>query len=265
MEWSTGTGNINNVVCETLSAVTKKRQTVVKDLIQPRYQRNTFYFTTTGVLPTCNVIVSESFVLTYNATIFQIEKLIKNSSTSGCLINYFDQIRLFEKISLTEDAKRIMYTPNAGGSSIESETLSFEMLKKSFNAKLFKTEMEVSYWPEGGSITDYVCCMFDSVIGVSVTRAMKYNGEFTFEDATKLLEKKLKGIYHSSKNSLVKWDKQILHVWLLSHQNAQIIMKAWNELEQNLKGNTVLLVTIAEKSDELFRNKAALMKKLKLV
>jgi hypothetical protein len=158
-----------------------------------------------------------------------------------------------------------MYTPNAGGSSVESETLSFEMLKKSFNAKLFKTEMEVSYWPEGGSITDYVCCMFGSVIGVSVTRAMKYNGEFTFEDANKLLEKKLKGIYNSSKNSLVKWDKQILHVWLLSYQNAQITIKAWNELSQNLKGNTVLLVTIAEKSNELFINKESLIKKFKLV
>ena len=86
-----------------------------------------------------------------------------------------------------------MFTPNAGGNSVESETLSFEMLKKSFNAKLLKTEMEVSYWPMGGSITDYVCYMFDSIIGVSVTRAMKYNGEFTYEDANKLLVKKLKG------------------------------------------------------------------------
>lgn len=245
--------------------MTKKQSIAVKEPIQSVYQQKSTLIFTTGVLPTCNVIVSESFVLTYNSTIFQIEKLIKNSSTSGCLVNYFDQIRLFEKIRLTDDAKRIMYTPNAGGSSVESETLSFEMLKKSFNAKLFKTEMEVSYWPEGGSITDYVCCMFGSVIGVSVTRAMKYNGEFTFEDANKLLEKKLKGIYNSSKNSLVKWDKQILHVWLLSYQNAQIIIKAWNELSQNLKDNTVLLVTIAEKSNELFINKESLIKKFKLV
>ena len=54
--------------------------------------------------------------------------------------------------------------------------------------------MEVAYWPEGGSITDYVCEMFDSKVGVSVTRAMKYRGgDFTDEDAEHLLNKKLKG------------------------------------------------------------------------
>ena len=56
--------------------------------------------------------------------------------------------------------------------------------------------MEVSYWPEGGSITDYVCDMFDSKVGVSVTRAMKYGGgDFSEEDADHLLNKKLKGSY----------------------------------------------------------------------
>ena len=53
--------------------------------------------------------------------------------------------------------------------------------------------MEVSYWPEGGSITDYVCHMFDITLGVSVTRAMKYKGDFTQEDAERLLTKKLGG------------------------------------------------------------------------
>ncbi len=215
------------------------------------------------VVPTCNMIVSESFALTFNNTIFQIEKLIKNTQNSGSLISYFDQTKLFNKIRLTDDAKRLMFTPNAGGNSVESETLSFEMLKKSFNAKLLKTEMEVSYWPMGGSITDYVCNMFDSVIGVSVTRAMKYNGEFTFDDANSLLTKKLKGIVQSSRNSLVKWDKQILHVWLLSDQNSKVTMDAWNELDSQLKGNTVLLITIAEKSNELFVNKDK-SKKLKM-
>lgn len=58
---------------------------------------------------------------------------------------------------------------------------------------LFQTEMEVSYFPEGGSITDYVCEIFDTKVGVSVTRAMKYRGDFTQEDAMNLLMKKLKG------------------------------------------------------------------------
>ena len=58
----------------------------------------------------------------------------------------------------------------------------------------FQTEMEVSYFPEGGSITDYVCELFGTKVGVSVTRAMKYRGEYTEGDAATLLMKKLKGI-----------------------------------------------------------------------
>jgi len=55
--------------------------------------------------------------------------------------------------------------------------------------------MEVEYFPEGGSITDYVCDVFGAKLGVSVTRARAYfrDAEFTMEDATRLLEKKLKG------------------------------------------------------------------------
>lgn len=207
------------------------------------------------VLPYVNVVVNENFSLTFNTSVFKIEQLVKNTSSAGCFTTYFNQMRQFRKIRLTEEAKRLVDLPNAGGTSVESETLSFEMLKKGFNASLLKTEMEVQYFPEGGSITDYVCKLFDSVVGVSVTRAMKYNGEFTIDDATTLLNKKLKGIVQSSRNSLVKWDKQILHVWLLSEQVAETTIKAWNSLDSNLKGNTVLLLTVAEKSMELFVNK----------
>lgn len=56
--------------------------------------------------------------------------------------------------------------------------------------------MEVSYFPNGGSITDYVCEIFQETIGVSVTRAMKYRGTYTFDDAYHLLNKKLRGRTH---------------------------------------------------------------------
>ena len=62
--------------------------------------------------------------------------------------------------------------------------------------------MEVEYFPEGGSITDYVCSIFDKKkLGVSVTRAIHYKKgikkKYTEEDAWKLLRKKVKGIYTS--------------------------------------------------------------------
>ena len=58
---------------------------------------------------------------------------------------------------------------------------------------LSQTEMEVEYFPEGGSITDLMVQVCDTDVGVSVTRAMKYSGEFTQEDGLRLLNKKLNG------------------------------------------------------------------------
>ena len=56
--------------------------------------------------------------------------------------------------------------------------------------------MEVDYFPMGGAITDYVCEIFGTKLGVSVTRAMKFwGGAFDEEDAKHLLTKKLKGKY----------------------------------------------------------------------
>ena len=109
----------------------------------------------------------------------------------------------------------------------------------------------------GGSINDYVVELFGCVIGVSVTRAMKYADERAFSelDAEQLLTKKLNGICQSSRNSMVHWDKQLLHVWTMSARTAGILVRAWNGLDEGLlKTNTVLLVTVAKKSVEIFLN-----------
>lgn len=159
-------------------------------------------------------------------------------------------------MELSRDSLRILLTPNAGGNSIVSEVLSFEMFKKYFNSHLLKTEMEVEYFPEGGSINDYVMKIFNTVIGVSVTRAMKYpfDEAFTIQDATNLLTKKLKGIAQSSKNSMEHWNKQILHVWVMNEYTCNSMLIAWSELSRQLKTNTVLLITVAENSNEIFKN-----------
>lgn len=201
----------------------------------------------------CNLLINENFTLCCEVDIFKSEALIMDQVSEGAIVTHFDQIKPFKHMQLTFESRRIQFTPNAGGSSVESETLSFEILKKFFNAHLISTEMEVNYWPEGGSITDYVCLLFGAVIGVSVTRAMKYNGEaFTLADASALLQKKLKGISQSSRNSMLKWRKQILHVWIMSPQACESICLAWSKLDRQLKSNTVLLITLAENSREVF-------------
>ena len=116
--------------------------------------------------------------------------------------------------------------------------------------------MEVQYYPEGGSINDYVMSVFDTIIGVSVTRAMKYplSELFTAQDAHLLLTKKLKGINRSSKNALIKWNKQILHVWVVNEQTSESLMNAWYQLDNEITTNTVLLITVAKNSFEIFMN-----------
>lgn len=205
------------------------------------------------------MLINENFLIECNQTTSQVEKLICDKNKSGFIISYFHQIKPYKSIELTKEALRMQNVPNAGGSSVESEVLSFEFFKKFFNATLLYTEMEVSYFPHGGSITDYVLTMFGIRIGVSVTRAMKKNfEEFTIENAEFLLRKKLKGINQSSKNAMVKWNKQILHIWTYDDNSVDILLIAWSEIESCLKSNTVLVVTVATKSKELFINQKVL-------
>lgn len=157
-------------------------------------------------------------------------------------------------MTLSRAAIRLATVPNAGGNSVLSEVISFEFFRSCFNAKLLKTEMEVDYYPMGGSITDYVCGMFGRKFGVSVTRAMKYMGEFTDEDAERLLSKKLKGVVQSSKNSLENWEKQILHVWTPSKDTANTLTRVYNTLDKDVTSNTVVIVTVAHNSKYIFRN-----------
>lgn len=122
-----------------------------------------------------NWLINENFTLACDHNLFKIESLVKDKDKNGFFLTYLNQTKKFKQMKLTFDARRIQDTPNAGGSSVESETLSFELFKKYFNATLLKTEMEVSYFPEGGSITDYVINLFGCSVGVSVTRAMKHD------------------------------------------------------------------------------------------
>jgi hypothetical protein len=164
-------------------------------------------------------------------------------------------VKVPEMIQLSTGARRILETPNAGGTSVWSEAMSFEVLSMLFNAKLMHTEMELEYWPLGSKITDYSVILFDVPIGVSVTRAMKFRGEFTEEDAKVLLAKKLYGVNCSSKAVLkrYRWKKQILHIWVEHPYIADILMKVYNnDVEMELKANTIIMITCAGNASWIF-------------
>lgn len=180
---------------------------------------------------------------------FKFLALIENNSTGGIIHCHFTPNRKLATMNLSADGIKIRDVPNAGGSSVNSEVMSFEILQKCFKGKLLKTEMEVAYFPEGGSITDYVCEIYGTKVGVSVTRAMKFRGgAFTDEDAQHLLTKKLKGVIQSSRNTLENWTKQVLHVWSVSNDVTNTLIKVYEMLPTELRSNTVVLITTTTKT-----------------
>eukprot|EP01080_Neovahlkampfia_damariscottae_P007955 gene7955-12422_t len=162
-------------------------------------------------------------------------------------------------MNFSEGSKRMMNVPNAGGSSNVSEIISFEFLKLYCQAELEKTEMEINYFPYGSKITDYSVKIGNEVFGVSVTRAFDFRGSeyYTESAATHLLQKKLNGIYWSSKNVVKsdEWKKQILHVFVPDDVSAKIVKRAYKKLKSREKGNSIILVTVID-SPSIFYEKS---------
>lgn len=214
-----------------------------------KQSRNNFRKRSKSLQP---VYVGESFVVRLCSTFYFRNRVISQTS-SGVVHTQMHQLQPLGNMSLSSGASRMANSPNAGGSSEKSEILSFELLQRCFGAILQKTETEVEYFPLGGCITDYTCTLFGTTLGISVTRAMKFHGEFTSADANHLLWKKLNGVNSSSQNSLEKWTKQILHVWASSARVAAIVGHAYRRLPAQLKSNTVVLITVATNT-EIFKN-----------
>ena len=156
----------------------------------------------------------------------------------------------YDKASLSSDGDRLFDTANAGGSSTESETMSFEILRYCENAKLLKTETEILYAPPDdsgpNSITDYLAEINGLKIGVSVTRAYRpSNIAFPDSDVKALLEKKLEGVVRSSQRVLAadKWQKQILHVWTANKDETDAVVRVLPTIDGSIRADTIVLLT----------------------
>ncbi|GAM18502.1 hypothetical protein SAMD00019534_016770 [Acytostelium subglobosum LB1] len=160
---------------------------------------------------------------------------------------------------LSNGGRRILETPNAGGNSVWSEVLSYEVLHQVFGAQLKSTETEIQYLP-GSKITDYSVTFDGHHIGVSVVRIInffdlmgkKYKAVFTPEYARQLLYKKLFGVLASSEAVIDKWEKQILYIWTTSSTAADIIVQEYWKIPKRLRSNTLVYVTHATNSEWLF-------------
>jgi len=172
------------------------------------------------------------------------------------LVNQFYPTRPFEDFSVCKGSQKVFTEPNAGGNSVNSEAMSFEVLHRLYGARLVKTEMAIAYYHPNWKKTDYSIHLFGHHVGVSVTRAMKHRGPFTVEDGEILMQKKLNGVNISTIGVVRadRWEKQILHVWAQNADTAQILRKVYMELPPALRSNTIVIVTVSDRTPYLFRN-----------
>jgi hypothetical protein len=200
--------------------------------------------------------VCENFIL-HSHLWSKFQKLMVGLKDCGFVTTNFCPTKSFNapEMNWTDGANRMKNMRNGGGSSETSEVFSFELFSRCFNAELIKTEMEVPYSTKRGPIIDYVCEMFNTTVGVSVTRAMKYKGDYSLKEAKRLLNKKLEGFIKASKKSQLKWDKRILHIWSTSQHITNIVEQAYTSLDPEIKSNTVVFVTTATHADYIFSTK----------
>jgi hypothetical protein len=190
------------------------------------------------------------------------DEMIGGSCDDRVVVSTMTIFRRLSDLKLTSDAQRLLSTPNAGGSSIISEVVSFEALSLFLGrdvVSLTHTETEIAYNNSNGKITDMVIAIdgrnsdeSSSVkvkVAVSVTRAMQFSPLKPF-DAQSLLRKKLLGCQLSSENMNeeimqmgANRTTQILHVLCQSPEIAQKCMHAFHVVPRSIRGNTILFLT----------------------
>eukprot|EP00013_Stygamoeba_regulata_P002841 CAMPEP_0177628552 /NCGR_PEP_ID=MMETSP0447-20121125/192_1 /TAXON_ID=0 /ORGANISM="Stygamoeba regulata, Strain BSH-02190019" /LENGTH=333 /DNA_ID=CAMNT_0019129807 /DNA_START=50 /DNA_END=1052 /DNA_ORIENTATION=+ len=210
------------------------------------------------------ISIREGFVVKECASNFPTVFAWAQRGACGLVVNSFKPTRLpllAPPPRLSVCGERILHTPNAGGSSVWSEVFSIEVLRCLLGAKLERTEMEIQYgWRS--RITDYSAMFQGSVMGVSVTRAMKYKGVFTAEDAEYLLTKKLRGVLESTHSVITAhaWKRQILHMWTEKAYMVDVIQETYQRLPPELRADTLVVLTLADQEGcrAIFYNNASL-------
>lgn len=154
---------------------------------------------------------------------------------------------------LTIGGQEMVADGNAGGSSLESEIFSLEVLTRCEGAVLVKTETEVVY-DLSGSITDILVEIDGMKVGVSVTRAVGFPRDAVYTEATAsaLLSRKLTDIQESTAHVSAgdRWVKQILHVIAYADQHVAAMQAAFAALDPSIKADTILWVTRSDGNDE---------------
>jgi hypothetical protein len=120
---------------------------------------------------------------------------------------------------------------------------------------LLKTETEISYDDSTGKISHFIIDISGFKVGVIVTRAftLPLGEDYTEEAAHSLLFNKLGDVILSTANvsAVDLWKKQILHIFADTVQHAERLKTVYNTLPEDLRSDTILVITVTE-GDDIF-------------
>jgi len=197
--------------------------------------------------------------------------LLGADASPGCKFITVDTVkdhgaRFRRSLSLQGDARRVASEPNAGGTSIVSETLSMEHLQRRFHATNVVTEMEVKYWSPLWKKVDFLVTIAGSRIGVSVSRAMGFPSpnDFDFDEAKRLIWKKMHGLIIARQgiDEDMSYDRSILHIFCQTPSIATMLQLAFHQHLCDFVGDDtgiVVLLTVADGAPEIFRDDVTIL------
>ncbi len=159
----------------------------------------------------------------------------------------------FDAGVLSDAGYRMYTTPNAGGSSAESEVFAYEVLYRCELADLVATETQVTYTPPTSKKTDLVVSIEGEELGVSVARAFKFppGTPLPVNEAKAMLEGKFSDILVSTQNVNPPraWQKQILHVIAYDDVAKQAVIDAAATIAPQIRADTILYITVTDGDD----------------
>ncbi len=161
---------------------------------------------------------------------------------------------VFDSTLLSEGAQEILEEGTAGGSSENSEAISYDILYRCELADLLLSETEVEYTDPDSSRTDFLASIDGRNVAVSVTRAFHYppSEPCVESEVASLLERKLGDVLDAADNAADSnpWERSILHIVAYNAQCADVVESAYETLDATTRADTILLVTVTDGDDE---------------
>ena len=162
----------------------------------------------------------------------------------------------WDPTQLSADAQALLDIGTIGGSSIESEALSLDLLVRCELATLLKGEPEITYDDDGGKKTDILVEIDGRKIGVSVTRALSYVypepcGPVDEDALSTLMTRKVSDLQLSFANASDDdaWERSMLYVIACDEAHAQATLDLFAALDPTVRADAVLIVTSTQGED----------------